>query len=179
MRVRLPVSFLAASLLFAPFPLAAQVAIGPVIGTEYGFGALVRAGSPRFQLEVGAGFTPVLVFVQAIGGGSSIFRVYFPGTVGAKASFPVRVPEGGTQVNVEAGATYSNLLRAGFGGGINARLAKSRLLVSGGVMIYPDAKDRLRNRINRDENLNLSDSEFQAPLTFWQPYLSLAILLGR
>jgi hypothetical protein len=169
---------LAAAALLAPSPINAQAEIGLLLGTEYGFGALVRAGSPGFHLEAGAGFTPVLVFLQ-VSGGSDIFRVYFPGTVGAKASFRVRSPEQGSQIDVELGGTYNNLLRLGVGGGISFRPVRSRLLLSGGAMIFPDAKDRLRLRINKDEGTNISDSEFQSPLTVFQPYLSVAILFGH
>jgi len=169
---------IAAATLCVPSLMQAQAEIGPVLGTEYGFGALARAGSSRLQLEVGAGIAPVISYVTVIGG-SDIFRVYLPVTVGAKVSFRLRVAELSGQIHAEVGGSYNHLLGLGVGGGISYRRAPSRLLVSAGVMLYPEAKDRMRNRVNDDEGMAISDDAFQSPLTFYQPYVSIAIMFGR
>jgi len=171
-------ALIAAAALCVPSPMQAQAAIGPVAGTEYGFGALARVGSSRLQLELGAGIAPVIAYVMVIGG-SDIFRVYLPATVGAKVSFGLRGAEQGGGLQAEVGGNYNGILGVGVGGGINYRRARSRLLVSGGMMIDPQAKDRLRSRINADEGINISDTDFQSALTFLQPYVSVAIMFGR
>ena len=160
----------------APSRLHAQASFGLMAGTEYGVGVTTRLGVGSLTLEGGAGFVPLLVYVN-VEPGDDIINLYFPATFGAKAAFAI----GGSsvaQMEIEGGVTYSSLLKLGFGGGVNFRPGGARFVLSAGLMVYPDAKDEIRLRVNEDEGTNFTDANFSLPLGGLQPYVGVALYFG-
>ena len=151
----------------------AQTEVGLTGGTEYGFGAIATTGSRAVQFEAGVGLAPV-IFVATVIGGESIFKVYFPVAVGAKVSFAINKPGDGNRRAIKVGATYNSLLKVGVGGGLDFRMS-DRLKVSGGVMIYPKAKERLIQQVNKDDGSNYDVDAFSAPLANVQPFVGFAL----
>ncbi len=147
-------------------------------GTEYGFGIIVRGGSRSAQLEVAGGLAPLLVFVST-NFGDDILKVYFPVSVGAKLSFGLSGPEAENRFGVKLGATYNSLMKMGFGGGVDYQLSKKpNVFLGAGLMIFPQAEDKVRIRINEDDGTSFTSSEFSAPLLIAQFAISLSILFG-
>lgn len=171
----------AIGVLCSPPSVAGQVGLS--LGGEYGFGAIARVGTDAQGIEVGAGFTPVLVFgrEQLFINGESVldevfFDAFFPATVGAKVNFRVRGSEDGTRrTAVEFGVSYNELIELGFGGGVEGRIS-DRVLVSGGLMFYSKAADQLADKISEVRGLPVDEFEL-AFLVNYQPYVSFSILL--
>jgi hypothetical protein len=156
------------------YATALQSQIGCTAGTEYGFGAIGYLGSADIGIEAGSGIAPNFVFASSPG--KDIFVLYFPYVLGVKA---VINPSTGKDINYsfKIGVSYNSMIKLGFGGGINLYVSeKPQILLSGGAIIYPKAENELRKRINKDENMNISKNNFSAPLTLFQPFLSLSIL---
>lgn len=152
---------------------------GLTFGTEYGIGFVAQVGSHATKLEIGGGVVPFLFFATSTFG-DDITKIYFPGTIGAKLSFGTKKSDDENRLGIKLGVSYNTLIKTGFGGGIDYQVAKDpKLVIGGGVMIYPDAKDELRARINEDEGTNYTDEEFSAPLASFQPFVSFSILFGK
>jgi hypothetical protein len=165
--------------LAVPRPAAAQV--GLALGTEYGFGGVVRIGDQRAQIEAGGGVLPLLFVAQVTQfngytiSTDNIFKVYFPATVGSKLVVRLSADDSENPVSLKLGASYNSLLATGVGGGVEFQVDdRPATRISLGAMIFPDAKDRLRTRVERDQQQQYSD--FSAPLATFQVFASLAMI---
>lgn len=170
--------FLGLASIAGPERAAAQ--IGVAIGSEYGLGLVGRVGNTDAIVEVGGGIAPVWVFglEQTRFGGSdeAFFEAFFAGAAGAKASLPIsRSDEGINRLGIELGATYNTLIELGAGIGIDARVSE-RIVLSGGVMYYFEAEDRLAEEVSERRNAPASSLDL-GPLVGYQPYVGLVILL--
>jgi hypothetical protein len=141
-------------------------------GSEYGFGLLGMARTGQTRLEIGGGVSPVL-FSPMIAD-SIVSNLYLPFAVGAKLLIPFN--EFGQGRSIKVGATYNTLLRLGIGGGVDFPVSQ-RFRVSGGAMVYPDAKKALVARFNRDHGTSFADSSFYSPIMTFQPFVGVAYLL--
>lgn len=76
--------------------------------------------------------------------------------------------------------SYNTLLRTGFGGGRDYQVArKPKVVLGGGLMMFPDAEDRIRERVNEDVGTSYTEDEFSAPLAFFQLFVNISILFGN
>ena len=169
------------SLIGSPPPAAGQVGLAG--GTEYGFGVVAQVGTPQVMLEVGGGIAPVLVVgsEQVQFGGSVVsetvfLEVFFPATIGAKLSLRISGSDDGvTRTALEFGANYNSLLQVGVGGGFGARVSE-RVVLSGGLMYYPEAGERLGAKVSEVRGFPVSRIDL-GPLAGFQPYIGLSLLL--
>lgn len=150
--------------------------VGLTLGNEYGIGGILKIGSDNLKIEAGGGLAPFLFFVDVIGG-ENITKLYFPITIGGKINFRISVSESDNRLGLKFGCNYNNLIGIGIGGGVDYQINRDpNLYLGAGAMIFPDAKEKLRVKINSDENTNFSETEFSAPLASFQPFVSLSIL---
>jgi hypothetical protein len=163
-----------ALVLIAPSVTYGQV--GLTAGTEYGVGGVVQVGSETLNLEVGGGVLPTLVYVTNIGLGDDIFKVYFPGAVGAQVFIGLGGSGSDDKFGLKFGGRYTTLSKFGVGGGVGFK-AGEKVRLAAGLMIHPSAEEELRQRINEDEGTNYTEDEFTAPLAFFQPYVSVTLML--
>ena len=153
--------------------------VGLSAGTEYGIGFVAHVGTDAANLELGGGLAPLLFFAD-VTFGDDIFKIYFPGKVGAKLSIRTKGSEEEHRLGIKFGLSYNTLIKTGFGGGIDYQISKKpNVVIGGGAMIYPNAKDELRKQVNEDEGTNYSDDEFSAPLASFQPFVSISIFWGK
>jgi len=153
--------------------------VGFTVGTEYGIGLIAQLGPPATKLELGGGVVPFFFFATATFG-DDITKFYFPGTIGAKLSLSTKKSAEENRVGIKLGASYNTLLKAGFGGGVDFQVAdKPKIVISGGAMIYPKAKEEIVRKINEDDGTNYSADEFSAPLASFQPFVNLSIFFGK
>ena len=98
--------------------------------------------------------------------------------VGAKLNLSGSGQDEDNRFGIKFGLSYNTLIGVGFGGGVDYRVSKTPIvLLGGGLMFYPDARDKLLIRINEDEGRHYTD--FNAPLASVQPFVSLSILFGK
>jgi hypothetical protein len=164
-----------ALLLFAfavPSYLFAQVGLS--LGTEYGLGGYVRAGTYPVKVEAGGGVAPTLVFINVMYG-EDIFKIYFPATVGAKISFAVTDKDNPDRLGIKAGVSYNGLLRVGFGGGADYEVSHSpTVIISMSLMYFPDAKAGIAEAINKDDGTHYTESSLTMVPLF--PVINLSIV---
>ncbi len=173
-KTQLILLFFTILILFKAYDSNAQV--GFSAGTEYGFGFVAHVGTEAATLELGGGLAPLLSFTDATFG-DDIFKIYFPGTVGAKLSIRTKGSEEENRLGIKFGLSYNTLLKTGFGGGIDYKISKKpKVIVGSGAMIFPAAKDELRKQLNEDKGTNYTDDDFSAPTAFLQPFISISIL---
>ena len=162
--------------------LFAQVGLN--LGSEYGMGMIARIGNGPVALEAGAGVNILFVGWQIErynGFGSSketYLKFYFPGTFGGKLDLKLSGDPGKDRLGLKFGATYSTVMKTGYGGGISYTSPRksNTLLISGGVMIFPDADDELLQRLNEEENTFFTPNDVSAVLLTVQPFVSISIL---
>jgi hypothetical protein len=83
-------------------------------------------------------------------------------------------------LGIKLGASYNTLLKAGFGGGIDFQVAeKPKIVLSGGTMIYPKAKEEIVKKINEDDGTNYAEDDLSAPLASIQPFVNISIFFGK
>lgn len=168
----------------------AQSKFGFDLGTEYGFGLKGSFGSPKTQFEVGGGLLPVFSYFHVnyiyIGGGSGpsdedYFNIYLSGAIGAKINIALNNPEKDNRLGLKFGASYNTILQAGFGGGVDYVVSKKpkNIVISGGVMIYPNAYDELLERLNEKEGTSFTKDDLTATFTNVMPFVSVTIFFGE
>lgn len=163
--------------LFIASPSYAQVGLS--VGTEYGLGLAAQVGTEAAQLEVAGGLLPLLFFA-IVTFDDDILELFFPWTIGAKIIVRPNSWDEDNRIGIKFGLSYNTLLKTGFGGGVNYQMSKKpKVIASVGIMIYLKAKDELRKKINEDKGKNFSDDEFSAPLSFFQPFVSVSIFWGK
>ena len=154
--------------------------IGLNLGTEYGFGLMIQAGSPAVKVEIGGGLTPLFVYwqIEDIFGSNDqdYYKLYLSGTVGAKLNLALKNPNK-DRLGLKFGASYDTIMKMGFGGGLDYRISKKpkNIVISGGVMIYPDAYDELLDRLNEEENTDYSKDDLYSALVSLRPFVSLTL----
>ena len=165
-------------------PSAAGAQFGVALGGEYGFGPLLRIGPAPVQFEIGGGIAPAFAITEVTRSGPFVstsetsFHVYLPATVGAKLSLRLNAQDSENRVGLKLGATYNSLFGAGGGGGLDFQVDRNpTILISAGAMVFPEASDRLRKRIQEEESQPIQS--FSAPLATFQPFISLTVLFGR
>lgn len=152
---------------------------GVTCGSEYGLGFIAQIGPPEVKLEVGAGVL-FFVFFANVAYGEDITEVYFPATVGAKLSLDTVQAEDENRLGIKLGMSYNTLFKTGYGGGIDYQIHKApKLVIGGGVMIYPAAKDELLARLNKHEGTSYMDKDFSAPWAKVQPFISFSVLFDK
>ncbi len=158
--------------------------IGVNFGTEYGFGIVAQAGSEEIKLEAGGGINPLLVVwrITTIGFGVSSddteIKLYFPGVIGARLNLKLSGEEDENRLGLKLGINYNTTLRTGYGGGLAYDMIgkKNRIVISGGVMVFPKADDELLDRLNEDEGTSFTQDEVSAFLLDIQPFVGLSII---
>lgn len=149
----------------------AQTNVGLSAGTEYGFGLIATTGTRAMQLEAAGGLAPVL-FAATDYAGEFIFRAYFPGAVGGKVSFAIN--KEGPRRAIKVGATYNTLIKLGVGGGLDVWL-NDRVKVAAGIMVYPQAKKAIVERLNKDEGTNYTLDNFESTaIANMQPFVAFS-----
>ncbi len=163
---------LVAFLVLTPLRLSAQ--FGLTAGNDYGLGVTGQAGSQVVKFEAGAGFMPVLFFAT-VTGGDDIFEFWMPFCAGAKLNIALSDAKDPNRLAVEFGANYNQILRIGFGGGIDYTVSQSpSIILSGGIQIYPDAKKGLLDKVNEGRTYKYSDMTIS--LAEFHPYFGLSLL---
>jgi len=167
-----------ALILFIFVPKAsAQFEFGLAAGTEYGFGLLARVGTPTVMLELGGGLAPQFVFWTVYGGSNSYLKFYLPATVGAKLSFSSSKSSKESRIGFKFGVSYNTILKTGFGGGVDYTWGeKTRFVISGGAMYYPQAYDELLERLNDAEGTSYGKEDTSSVLMNFQPFVSFGII---
>ena len=128
------------------------------------------------KAEVGAGFAPLLVFVDVFPG-DDIFELYMPATLGAKINVLLREVDEDGRLGVKFGVSHNSITGTGFGGGADYQFGREPTIVlSGGLMLYPDAEEKLRKRINKDKGTAFTEDNFSAPLAMVSPFLAVSLL---
>jgi hypothetical protein len=154
---------------------AAEGQVGLTAGTEYGFGAYARVGTPQVAVELGAGLAPFLF----IGSDSydDYVKLWFPVAAGAKLSIAVSKPDDPDRFGVKFGVTYNGILKTGFGGGVDYRVGRSPdVILAGGLMVFPDAAQGIVDRFNEDEGTSYTKDNMTISLGEVQPFLSISIV---
>lgn len=155
-----------------PAHLFAQVGLS--LGTEYGFGGFLRAGSYPVMIEAGGGFAPTIVYINVLYG-EDIFKVYFPATAGAKISFAVTDKENPNRLGIKGGISYNALLGVGFGAGGDYEVSHSpTVIISFSLMYFPDAKKKIIEQINKDDGTHYTESQLTLLPLF--PVINLSIV---
>ena len=160
----------------------AQVGIN--LGNEYGMGLMIQAGSPAVKIEIGGGLMPLFVYwqIEDIFGSNDqdYFKLYLSGNVGAKLNFALKEPEK-DRMGLKFGASYDTIMKMGFGGGLDYNVSQKpkNIVISGGVMYYPEAYDVLLDRLNEEENTDYSKDDLSATIVNLRPFVSLTIYLGQ
>jgi hypothetical protein len=153
--------------------------VGLTVGTEYGIGLTAQLGPHATKLELGGGILPYFFFAT-VTFGDDITKLFFPGTIGAKLSFSTKKSAEENRVGIKLGASYNTLLKAGFGGGVDFQAAENpKIVISGGAMIYPKAKEEIVRKINEDDGTNYAKDDFSAPLASFQPFVNISIFFGK
>jgi hypothetical protein len=159
---------------FAVTHLSAQ--IGLTAGTEYGFGGIARVGSYPLIVELAGGLAPVFVFVSVLGG-DDVTKLYFPFTIGGKLSFAVSDKDNPNRFGIKGGISYNGILRLGFGGGGDFVVSKSpEIVLSGCLMIFPEARKGIVDQINADEGTHHPESWLEGGLMEVQPQVSISVI---
>jgi len=157
---------------------------GPVLGTEYGFGAMGMVGGGPVKFEFGGGFSPVLflLYINNIyGSDDSYFKVYPSGMLGAKLNIAVSNPNKKFVAGLKFGASYNTIMKLGIGGGGSFLLSSNRKFysLSIGVMVFPKAMDELLDRLNEDEGTSYTEEQVNQTFGTVQMFLSFALLFGK
>jgi hypothetical protein len=158
--------------LFVPSILFAQ--IGFTAGNDYGIGIIGQVGTYRVKFEAGAGVTPIF-FYATVTGGSDITEFWFPFCAGAKINFALSDEKDPNRLALKLGANYNQILGIGFGGGADYTVGtKPSIILSGGIEIYPDAKQGCLDKINEGRSNKYSDMTIS--LVEFHPFVSISIL---
>lgn len=159
--------------------------IGLNFGTEYGLGVIAQAGSEEIKLEAGGGLNPLLVVwsitKSGFGFGSSSetkIKFYLPGIIGAKLNVKLSGDKNENRLGLKLGVSYNTIIKTGFGGGLAYDMIgkKNRVIISGGIMVFPKADDELLARLNEDEGIFYNQDDVSAVLLNIQPFIGLSIL---
>jgi hypothetical protein len=179
-----------AAALAAAGPGDAHAQLGLVIGSEHGFGGFVRVGPRAIKLEAAAGVAPVLsvVATSLSVNGNTIedeinVNLYLPFQYGGRVSIQLNGSDAEHRVGLRAGASYNELTRLGYGGGIDYGIS-GRTSLGLSFMYYSEAADRLGDKFY-DEEISpaakqyLSREDIELPEIFinYQIVLSLAFSL--
>jgi len=165
-------------------PIASSAQLGFTLGTEYGVGLRADLGSSQTSLQVGAGFVPFVLIWETSrqsGFGSSSeeinIKFYTPASIGAKLSFK-KNPAEDPGIRFKFGVSYNDLLRWGYGGGVD-HVVSERTTVSAGVMFFPDAFDRLLAKVNEEEGTFFDKDDVSMPLSSVQIIAAYTIFFGE
>lgn len=170
---------LAVVVFIATCPQIAFTQVGVTVGTEYGFGGIVRIGSYKTTAEFGGGFAPFFFFMNVIGG-NDITKLYFPLSGGGKLSFALTDENDPQRIGLKFGASYNSLIGTGFGGGIDYKVSKKDpIYIAAGIMIYPEAKRLIIERINEDDGTHYTESQVEAPTAPLQIVVSVSYIFGK
>ncbi|MBI3004814.1 MAG: hypothetical protein HYY49_05295 [Ignavibacteriales bacterium] len=147
---------------------------GLTAGAEYGLGVVSRFGQ-RVAFEVGAGFVPLVVFNLTV---STESKLYFPATAGVKISIATTKPEEEYRLGIKVGAAYNQIIKTGFGGGIDYEVSPSSgIVLSAGIMYFPEAQQSLTDKINQERNSNYITVVGESIAI--QPFASISIIFGK
>jgi hypothetical protein len=168
------VLFLFIIVLIVPTILPAQV--GFTLGNDYGIGVVGQVGTYGIKFEAGAGVTPIFFYAQVIGG-SDITELWFPFCAGAKINFALTDEKDPNRLALKLGVNYNQILGVGFGGGADYTIAvKPSIILSGGIQIYPDAKQGCIDKLNEDRSSYNKITDLTVSLVELHPYVSISIL---
>jgi hypothetical protein len=151
---------------------------GIVLGNEYGFGLGARYGNRDIYMEFGGGLLPIVAFWQV--GGSSFsddtyLKFYLSGVAGAKVSLALN-KHYKKRMGLKLGVSYNELIKLGFGGGIDYHASLDPVIViAGGIMYYPEAYDILFERLQDDEDRRFVKDDLSATLLNIMPFVSVSI----
>ncbi len=159
-------------ILFLPCALHAQA--GFTAGNDYGIGVIGQIGSYGTKLELGGGVTPIFFFAS-VAGGSDITELWFPFCAGAKLNIALSDSKDPNRLAVKFGVNYNQILRLGFGGGVDYTVANSpSIILAGGIQYYPDAKQGCLDKVNEGRSSKFRDMTIT--LVEIHPYVSISVL---
>lgn len=134
-----------------PLPVASEDAqrffgIGATIGVWSGIGGIVGGGGDRVKGWLSGGYAPVLVFANArTPDRAPRFNAYNAYQLNGDLEI-VAMKRGRTELGVLLGYKYNSVIGHGGGAGLGVLYdlgAKIALDFSGGLAVFPSAKDRL------------------------------------
>ena len=158
--------------LFVPSILFAQV--GFTAGNDYGIGLIGQVGTYGAKLEVGGGVTPIFFYCQVIGG-SDITEFWFPFCAGAKINIALSDVKDPNRLALKFGVNYNQILKIGFGGGVDYTIATApSIILSGGIQYYPDAKQGCIDKLNEGRTSKYTD--ITVSLVEFHPFVSISVL---
>ena len=162
----------------------ANAQIGINLGTEYGLGAIVQAGTEEIKLEAGGGLNPLVVVWSITRSGyrissssETIVKLYFPGIIGIKLNLKLSGEKNKNRLGLKFGISYNTILKTGFGGGLayDIKGMKNTITITGGMMIFSKADDELLVRLNKEEGTFYTNNEVSAVLLTIQPYIGFSV----
>jgi hypothetical protein len=134
-----------------PVPVASEgaqrsVGVGATIGVWSGIGAIVGGGGDRVKGWLAGGYAPVLVFANARTPDKAVrFNAYNGYQINGDLEI-VAMKRARTEVGVLLGYKFNSVIGHGGGAGVGVLYdlgTKIALDLSGGLAIFPSAKDRL------------------------------------
>ena len=134
-----------------PVPVASQdaqrsIGLGATIGVWSGIGGIVGGGGDRVKGWLAGGYAPVLVFANARTPDKAVrFNAYNGYQINGDLEI-VAMKRARTEVGVLLGYKFNSVIGHGGGAGVGVLYdlgAKMALDLSGGLAIFPSAKDRL------------------------------------
>jgi hypothetical protein len=110
------------------------------------------------------------------GSDDNYLKFYFPGALGAKLSIGLNDPDEKGHIRLKLGGGYNTIMKAGFGGGMDLTIddEPTAVVLTAGLMIYPEAGDELLDRLNDEENTSYTQDDVSAALMSVQPFVGIS-----